>query len=162
MRPFLTFLLVTVATAAQAACPTTEIFSCQVKSKTVEVCLGAGTVTYTYGRPGKPELDLSATVQQAEYTPWAGVGRSIYEEVTFRNGPYAYLVWAALDRHVLDEKNPEKISGGVLVFKNEAEIASLSCKPFTIRNNIDALYEAKTAAGQCYVREDGAWGACAN
>lgn len=162
MRIALAAALLALAPAAQADCPKMTAFSCDIKKKALEVCLDGGLVSYAFGPAGAPELELTTRVEQAEYVPWGGVGRSIYEEVTFRNGPYGYLVWTANDRQILDDTSPAKVTGGVIVSKAGKQIAALDCTPFTIENGIDALWEAKERAGQCWSREDFAWASCSN
>ena len=139
------------------------VMTCRIDGKTtaVHLCQGPDSVRYRYGTPGKSaDLVLTSTLAELEYLPWNGIGRSIYEEVTFRNAGYAYVVWAALDRQITEDDPGEQLSGGVEVRQGDKVVASLICEPFTIDARIDALYEAKTRAGQCWEPTDFTWRRC--
>jgi hypothetical protein len=142
-------------TAAHAACgPPQEAFlTCQIEggSKVLNVCYDDTTVTYTYGPEGAAELTLTEPISTIAYTPWPGVGRAIWEEVTFQNGTYSYTIHAGFDRMFGDETeadNPTPHFGGVVVERDGALVVDLDC----IRGTVDApwgegLYSAKEALG---------------
>src|SRR5690606_18550515 len=85
--------------AALAACPGEVLLSCPTtKGRVIEVCATVDHFTYSYGRPGAPELALSVPVAQGPVTPWPGVGQSIWSTVTFHNAGHDYEIWIAHDR----------------------------------------------------------------
>lgn len=159
------FLLTTLASPAFAACPdTTETaFACTFSSgsKAVDVCHNAETVSYAFGRPGRtPELSLSVPMTQVEYQPWPGIGRAIWETVTFRSGDVSYTVFGNIDRPVEEGTDPE-VTGGIEVRRGEAVLATLRCDPGSVSFAYgDGLYDAKTAAGQCWDPGTEVWSAC--
>ncbi|MBK8440165.1 MAG: hypothetical protein IPL38_12015 [Rhodobacter sp.] len=109
---------------AFAQCPGgTEVFSCPAGKKIIEVCTLNGAVTYSYGPKGKPDISLSVPLQNADYTPWPGVGRAIWDSMAFHNEGYIYEVWASYDK--LDQNAVWE--GGVNVLKGEALQAQVSC-----------------------------------
>lgn len=152
-------------TAAQAACgPEQETFlTCQIEGgrKTLSVCYDDTTVTYSYGLDGAAELTLTEPISTVSYTPWPGVGRAIWEEVTFQNGNYRYTTYAGFDRMFGDEteaNHPTPHFGGVVVERDGVLIVDLDC----IRNTVDApwgegLYLAKRTLGLDWDPATAAW-----
>ena len=153
------------------ACEPTEVlhFACTVNdgTKKVEVCHTTDEVTYRFGPRGGPlELLLRQPVAQIHLTPWPGIGRTIWEEVTFRNAAYTYTVYGSIERTPPEDGAGDivvTVSGGIIVRQDEQEIAHLTCDP----GSVDfpwgtGLYEAKEAAGQCYDRREQKWHDCAS
>lgn len=146
---------------AYAACPVGSevVQTCSLSGgkKVLDVCLLQNSVTYAFGNSGKtPDLHLSTPVTQAGYIPWNGVGRSIYEEVSFVNQGVTYLVWYAVDRMV--EAHP--VSGGIVVGQGGKELASLICDKNTVITGFGALYDRMTSLGQCWNYQTHAWAGC--
>lgn len=151
------------ASTAKASCGMdTLVFSCGFKSgKDVHVCMKAGTVSYRFGRPDRaPELTLSSPVTAADYLPWNGVGRTIYEEVRFANRDIEYVVWGALDRQITGEDPKDRESGGVTVMRGDQTLADLRCVSGSTRVYFDELSDAKARAGLCWRMNSREWGAC--
>ena len=147
------------AAPAFAACVPADgtVLSCTAGggSKALDVCIGGTDISYRYGpRGGTPDLTLRAHVAQVEHQPWPGIGRTIWENTTFRNGSYAYEVHGAFDK--FDQTN----SGGVTVYRDGAEIASVSCDPGSVTLGIWAVSDAKRALGICWDPGRQAWGGC--
>lgn len=114
---------------AFAACSSSEkIFvSCPVQGsgKWLEVCAEDTAAVYRFGPSGHPELELVEQYGPLDYEPWPGVGRSVWESVTFYNGSYSYTAYITFDR--MDGSAwPE---GGVTVRKGGSEVAHLECRP---------------------------------
>lgn len=143
------------ATSAIAACDADQqtFVSCQIEDRNAQlaVCFDAETVTYSFGPAGNPELTLSEPVTTVAYTPWPGVGRAIWEEVTFQNGNYSYSAYGGFDRMFGDETeedHPTPQFGGVVVRRDDAIVAELSCDPATVDFGWgEGLWDAKHAAG---------------
>ncbi len=136
-------------TSPALACPGTVLFDCPIDAgaKRLTACLTADGVTYAFGRSGAaPELELNRPLDQIDYVPWNGVGRSLYESLTFRNKGYGYHVWSSVDR--LDLEQP--LTGGVVVFRGEKDLARLDCDVGQVEAAIDLLFEAKTSVGYCW------------
>ncbi|MEM6303282.1 MAG: hypothetical protein AAF744_01085 [Pseudomonadota bacterium] len=135
--------------AAQACEPgLANVVSCKIGSKALQVCAGSGQASYAYGPTGAPELAITQRLEEVEARAWNGVGRSIWEEIGFRNNEVTYTVWAAIDR--LEEGNP--MSGGVVVSRGETVLADLQCQAGTAQVSTFAVSEAFQAAGYCWDR----------
>ena len=152
---YLAAIFACTGTVGQAACATNlqTFLSCEVgrSGKVLNVCFDDTIITYSFGRPGAPDLGLAETIADIDYTPWPGVGRSIWEEVRFENGEYSYITHAGFERMLgdeTDEDNTDTHFGGVVVERGGDVIADLQCTPGTV----DApwgqeLFLAKEAAG---------------
>jgi hypothetical protein len=149
-------LLALLAAPAHAACQGDEAFSCQIGKKTLEVCYWKGMLTYAYGPKGKPELFLNEPLETVAFTPWPGIGSSLWETVAFQNDGYTYEVWTSVER---DPEATEPRSGGVRVMQGDATVAELTCDPGTA-TPMDALYDLKDGIGQCWNMETRTWGLC--
>ncbi len=97
---------------------------------------------YAYGRAGQtPELEISRRFGAgAEFTPWPGVGGSIWESIRFTNSDVIYEVYAGLERFAAVEDSPEFKEhpqfGGILVLdSDESEIAHFKCIPRSVLYN---------------------------
>ena len=154
---------------ANATCLDGEesFLSCTVEDgrKTLSVCLAGETATYRFGpRGGAPELEMVRDIGLVDYTPWAGVGRAIWEEVVFHNGSYSYLVYGSIDRlPPVDDDGVlvVDVGGGVTVMRSGQELAAFDCDPGTSDFNYsEILGETKEAAGYCWDRNRFAWVLC--
>lgn len=132
-----------------------ELFtSCQIADRATEVavCFDDQIATYRYGPiGGAPELTLSESIAQVDFVPWPGVGRSIYEYVTFFNGAFSYEVGGGFQRPVDNgeetEENTEKY-GWLTIEKDGEAVSSLECRPETVTYGFGGgIYDAKRAAG---------------
>lgn len=147
------FLLTLLASPAGAACQGDEAFSCRIGGKTLDVCYWKGMLTYRFGPEGKPELMLSEPLETVAFTPWPGIGSSLWETVAFRNEGYIYEVWTSVER---DPEATEPRAGGVRVMQGDKTVAELSCDPGTA-SPMDGLYDLKHGIGQCWDMEAQAW-----
>lgn len=139
------------AASAFAACEgRTTVLDCPIGSKQLTVCIGGGEASYAYGPKGAPELAVTQPLGQVQGTAWAGVGRSIWEEIIFTNGNVTYGVWHSMDR--LTEGNPT--DGGVLVTKGDRTLADLQCEPGRAAVTIFAISDGFAAAGFCWDRSN--------
>lgn len=155
MRATLLFALL-AASPAHAACQGDEAFSCRIGEKTLEICYWKGMLTYSFGREGKPELFLNEPLETVAFTPWPGIGSSLWETVAFRNEGYIYEVWTSVER---DPESTEPRAGGVRVMQGDATVAELACDRGTA-TPMDTLYDLKDGIGQCWDMETQSWGLC--
>ena len=137
------------------------LFHCtfQGGKKAVDICLQGDVVLYRFGPvSGTAELLLARSVIGVDMTPWSGVGRAIWEEVTFHNNVYSYHISYSVDRIASEEVLP---TGGLIVAEGDSELADLTCDPGSVgAADFYPVYEAKEVAGQCYSRDDFTWGPC--
>jgi hypothetical protein len=147
MRPF-ALVLALIPLPAAAACPGgTEVFSCSIKGKALQICHSDAVLVYSFGLPEKPELILSQPLATVDFTPWPGVSRNIWETVTFPNAGYIYEVWTSVER---DSEATTGLLGGVDVRQGEAIVAQLTCDAGTPSQSLDVIYDLKAAIGQCW------------
>ncbi|SEC10751.1 hypothetical protein [Rhodobacter sp. 24-YEA-8] len=156
LAPFAAGLL--IAAPVFAACQGESLFECRIGKKELELCHTGSAVNYRFGAPGKHELQINTTLSDLEYQPWPGVGRTIWEAVTFHNATTSYDVWSGFDRQDPDAK----LEGGVNVLRGETLIAALDCTKGSVRSGLDLLYGAKEGIGQCWSFDDKVWitGSC--
>ncbi len=162
-------LLAAAPQAADAYCqPLDEPFlSCTMQggAKRLSVCVDGRTLHYAFGAVDKsPELLLSRDVTEVDYTPWPGVGRTIWEEVSFENLGHVYLVHGWLDRipsEETDEDPQRPTGGGVTVTRGEETLATLECDPGSVEFYwTDAVNAAMAKAGRCFDWGTHTWQQC--
>ncbi|MEM7243622.1 MAG: hypothetical protein AAF429_15705 [Pseudomonadota bacterium] len=149
---------------ALGACPAVkasgaeEVFSCPVKNGTKQVLvrLEGDVFQYRFGTKDRAELELTAALEDA-YTPWAGVGRYIYESVNFENAGFDYSVYFSVDRNDLDA-DPEL---GLIVTKGDEEVARLECDPKTGQSALFDLTVMLEENGHCWDFDNRVWKTCA-
>ncbi|HLQ19675.1 MAG TPA: hypothetical protein VK146_11910 [Tabrizicola sp.] len=149
-------LFALTASPAHAACQGDQAFSCKMGKKTLDVCYWKGMLTYRYGPEGKPELTLNEPLETVAFTPWPGMGSSLWETVAFRNEGYTYEVWTSVER---DPESTEPRAGGVRVLQGDKTVAELACDRGTA-SSMEALYSLKDGIGQCWDMEAQSWGLC--
>lgn len=156
--------LMATTSAAFAACGANQdtFLSCSIADRdtVLEVCFDAETAHYSYGPIDHPELTLQEPVATLDYRPWPGVGSAIWEEVTFRSGPYGYTVTNGYLRQTDDAADPIEppFFGGVLVERGQTSLADLSCDPTTVEfGSVEGLWGAKQALGQTWDHLERRW-----
>ncbi len=144
----LPFLLVLLPFPAASACPNeSAIFFCSVQGKPLQICHWKGALIYNYGPEDRPELSIAEPLETVQFTPWNGIGKSIWQTVAFPNEGYGYEVWTSVER---DPESTTGLEGGVNVMKDDNVVANLTCDPGTASNQLDVIYELKEAIGQCW------------
>ncbi len=134
--------LIAFTNPAWAACDAGErlFMGCTFDNgKVVEVCMTDEVARYTFGRQGQtPELALSLRFGEgAEFVPWPGIGRTIWEAVRIANNDVIYEVYGGFDKQESVEWDPEtEISptfGGIYIEDLKGvELAHLQCTPGTV------------------------------
>ena len=148
-------LLALLAAPANAACQNdSEVFSCTIKGKPLEICHWKGALIYNYGPKAKPELSIAEPLETVTFTPWPGVSSSIWETVAFQNKGYTYEVWTSVER---DPEATSGRSGGVRVMQGDKTVAELDCDAGTASNSLDVIYDLKEGIGQCWEFETQSW-----
>ena len=126
------FLISQLTTAnAFAACPkgSTTLFFCATTSgKQIELCDVGKSISYSFGKTGKPEIALSVPRAQASTSQWNGMGRSISYSVDVPNGNAVYSVYFSADR--LSEEHP--VDAGVAVTIKGKHAATVKCSQKSI------------------------------
>jgi hypothetical protein len=150
----LALILAVLPVSALACQNDSDVFSCQVGKKVLEICHWKGALIYSFGAPGTPDLTIAQPLETAEYTPWPGVGSAIWEMVTFQNQGHVYEVVTSVDR---DPGGDQTLQGGVFVTKDEALVAEVRCDPGTASNALDVIWELKESIGQCWDFETISW-----
>ena len=135
MRILAATLLTFAATQAHALCqPGEEPFmTCTFQDgrKAVDVCVHVDqviTASYRFGPTGgTPELALTVPNMDLDYTPWPGVGGSIWERLVFTNNDVEYDVYASRVRGADENGNGQPARGGIEVRQNGTVLATLIC-----------------------------------
>jgi hypothetical protein len=153
-------LLALLATSAAAACPNqSEVFSCTINGKPVQLCHWKGALIYNFGPEDQPELSLAEPLETVAYTPWPGIGMDIWESVAFPNAGYVYEVWSSVTR------NPEStapLEAGVNVLQGESLVAQLRCDPGTPSTPLSVISDLKASIGQCWDGGTQTWSTICN
>ncbi len=158
---FISGLALCLATGANARCfdRGTPMFHCTFEggAKTVDVCLQGEVVVYSFGKSGRaPDMIAARREIGVGMTPWNGIGRSIYEEMTIFNNVYSYILSYEQDRNV----EGAAVQGRLIVAEGDFEVADLVCDEGSVSEaNFYPLFEAKDAAGQKYCPDTFSWGA---
>jgi hypothetical protein len=141
-------LLALLASPAHAACQNdSEVFSCRIGAKTLQVCHWKGALIYQFGPENNWDLSIAEPLETVAFTPWPGIGSAIWETVAFRNKGYSYEVWTSAER---DPEAPSGLTGGVSVLEGDTVVAQLTCDPGTPSQSLDGIYDLKEAIGQCW------------
>ncbi|WP_282094616.1 hypothetical protein [Epibacterium ulvae] len=162
MRLFSISALIACTASGALACPNgaTQLVSCTFNdgSRYLETCLLGSYATYAFGHTDKrPDLRLARPVTEVEMTPWPGVSRYIWEDMTFVNGAVRYKVHANVDR--LEQGGELMLLGGVAVSQNGRTLATLECDVGSVETQdwLQPLFTAKEISGQYYSQEERAW-----
>lgn len=125
----------------------------------MDICLHGDILTYRFGPGNGPaELLLARHVLGVDMTPWSGVGRAIWEEVTVHNSVYSYLISYSVDRMAGEDVPPE---GRLIVAEGDSEVADLTCDAGSVtRSDFYPVFEAKEASGECYDQGTFSWDNC--
>ena len=157
----LALALATPVAAAGCFGAGTPMFHCTAKNgtKAIDICLQGEVAIYRFGPlGGVAELLLARHVDGVHMRPWNGVGSSIFEEVTFYNGTYEYLIHYAVDR--IAATTPQ-VTGGIRVQEGDHIKAELGCDTGSVAaRDFYPLFEAKEASGQCWSHDSFTWGPC--
>lgn len=155
------------AAVAQCASPQDTFLSCTFSNgrKAVDVCVEGDKLTYRFGRVGSsPDLALSVSVIDAAYLPWPGIGRAIWERVTFQNQNTSYVVTGVIDRTYPEDESDEAqvdVRGMIEVVEGGETLAELECDAGSVDFAYGgSIYDAKIAANQCWNFDDKRWASC--
>lgn len=151
----LALLLTLLPLPAAAGCANdSEVFSCTIKGKPLQICHWKGALIYNCGPVAAPELSIAEPLETALYSPWPGVGSAIWESVAFPNKGYAYEVWTSVER---DPEATTGLMGGVNVLQGDGLVAQLDCDPGTPSNSLDVIWDLKESIGQCWDFDSQSW-----
>ncbi|MFT5064767.1 MAG: hypothetical protein ACJAWC_000393 [Yoonia sp.] len=160
------FAFVVFANPAVAGCSDAELtfMSCQIEdsSKTLDVCYDDTNAYYRFGIAGQvPELALTASIADLDYRPWNGLGKDIWEEISFENGNYAYSVHGGYERPWGDETYedvPNRNFGAVSVARYGEIFMDLDCDRSKIEFIwADDIWKIKESLGFVWVDNTREW-----
>ena len=118
------------------------LFHCKIEGSNHEltICdLPDGRYLYRYGKSGQaPELQIQSTQEEVVYTPWNGMGSTIWARLGFRNKGYFYDVGRLIQKG--GELPPE---GFVDIYEpgNETPIATKEYQAGTVQGDLDGLWD---------------------
>lgn len=153
-----TLALALTASPAFADCGADKTgFSCDIGAKRLEICITGQSLRYQFGPEGAPELTIDQDFAQTGYRPWAGIGRTIYDEVLFHADNHDYLVWQSIDK-IMDEGQPvPEWQGGLYVEKDGTMVLAEDCAPGSLTAGMDLIAAELATAGYCWDRDRFGW-----
>jgi hypothetical protein len=112
------------------------LFFCNTaKGKQITVCDADKTINYSFGKAGKPELEIKAPRDTSSTFQWHGIGSSISYAVDIPNGNITYNVFWSTDKN--DEQHG--IEAGVNVFINKELKTTVHCISKGMVNNLEGI-----------------------
>lgn len=125
------------------------------------MCYDDQVATYRYGPIGEaPELFLSEPITTVDFEPWSGLGKAIFESVTFYNEGYSYEVVGGFDRPFSEEEMllENRHFGWIEVARDAQSLARLECVPDTVSYGFgEGIYDAIVAAGLAWDDRSQTW-----
>ena len=118
------------------------IFHCKIQGAGQEltICdMPDGQYLYQYGKPGQsPELEIRSTQEEVVYTPWNGMGSTIWARLGFRNKGYFYDVGRGIQKG-----GASPPWGFVDIYEpgNDKAIATKDCQTGTVVGDLDGLWD---------------------
>lgn len=152
-----------------AACSleTNTFMSCTFSNgrKSLDVCASKDVVIYNFvGKSEEDSLDISVNIPELDYTPWPGIGRTIWERITLYNDGVRYEVYGGINReYPQDENNEMKTStfGGVEVFQEDRLLATLECDDGSVEFSYGAeIVDAMQSHNLCWDHSSKDWIGC--
>lgn len=127
MRAALPLLLLAVARPAHAEAPE-QIFRCSFGARQVEVVRDGTTLTYSFGRPHRPEMVISGTAAGGN----VHYHRTLYphgedQTLRFERGAHSYVIFNAFQTPDYRQEGARDDSG-LLVLRNGRRIARMNCR----------------------------------
>ena len=120
-------LLLNIVQAESIPTPAIDVvFWCRTSTgdKNIALFKQGNNFIYQYGGDmSKPELQLLRSNTEVVKEPWNGVGMQMWNNITLKNGDYAYTVRAAYGRG-----EDMTITAGVDITKNDEYVTSVQCK----------------------------------
>lgn len=103
------------------------VYSCTIKGKIASVCATDASVSYRYGKPGAPELNIVSNGHdgKAHQGGVVGGGGGSQPYVRFSNGAYQYIVFSGEAGSLTDK--PGRQWSGVAVLKDKKPVSNLAC-----------------------------------
>jgi opacity protein-like surface antigen len=123
-------LILSALAAAQAASAEAAetVFACSFGARQVEVVRDGGRLTYRFGRPGRPELELAGDAASGTLF----YHRTLYargedQTLRFTSGDFSYVIfsgWSAPNRYLEGARN----DSGLLVLRGARVIRRMNCR----------------------------------
>jgi hypothetical protein len=128
MRAVLLLVALGATSPATAVDAPERIFLCSFGARQVEVVRDGATLTYRFGRPGRPEMVLSGDAASGN----VHYHRTLYphgedQTLRFQRGAYSYLVWNAFQTPDYRQEGAVDQSG-LLILRNGRRIARMNCR----------------------------------
>ena len=103
------------------------IFRCAIGQRLATVTLEGDSLTYTYGRAGRPEIRISGGPSTGNLSYHRELfARAEHQTLRFRRGDHSYLVhsfWSAPSGG-----SPESVEAGVIVMRGDRVLRELRCR----------------------------------
>ena len=121
--------MLTLAAALLLTPPATDtLLSCSTGTKRIEVTSDGTTLTYRFGKPGKPEITLTGSASSGTVFYHRELcARGENQSLRFVSGEYSYAVFASWSAP--SGGGAEYARAGVIVLQGEREVGRAICKP---------------------------------
>ena len=121
-------VLLALALPAQADLDHERIFQCGFGARQVEVVRDGAALTYRFGRPGRPEVEISGTAAGGN----VHYHRTLYprgedQSLRFTRGAYSYVIFNAFQTPDYRLEGARDDSG-LLVLRHGRRIARMNCR----------------------------------
>jgi hypothetical protein len=148
-RAALALVLALAAGPVRADCPGAALVDCPIagSAKHLSLCLTDDALTYEFGPPGRPELRLMRDLAGVSYTPWPGIGRTIWEDISLENQGITYAVHSWRDKMMAPDQ-PGAQGTGLIVLRGDTPLAEMDCAGAPYSDFLP-LGEALIARGLC-------------
>lgn len=141
-------LMVAAATSASARAPASPavpthcradeqvVYTCPLRGKIVSVCAGRGSVSYRFGPPRAPEIEIVSNGRDGllHWSSGVGGGGGQFNNLRFSRGRYEYVVFSGSPGSLHDATQPWS---GVQVLDGRTDVARLECKGDHARHRLD-------------------------
>lgn len=116
------------APASQCRAGEQALYSCRFGKSLGSVCAGRGALSYRFGPPGRPQIDIASdrTWSNVHRGGVVGGGGGSQQYLRFTRGDHHYLVfWGVGGQYT---EIPGKQWSGIHVARGSKELATLRCK----------------------------------
>lgn len=112
------------------------VYSCSIRGKVVSVCARPGSVSYRFGPPRAPEIEIASNGRDGRlhWSSGVGGGGGQFNNLRFSRGRYEYVVFSGSPGSLHDATEPWS---GVQVLQGQADVARLECKGDRARHRLD-------------------------
>lgn len=112
------------------------VYNCPIRGKVVSVCARPGSVSYRFGPPRAPEIEIASNGRDGllHWSSGVGGGGGQFNNLRFSRERYEYVVFSGSPGSLHDATQPWS---GVQVLDGRTDVARLECKGDRARHRLD-------------------------